>query len=82
MYCRTGVLLLQTQGLLKSVEIFRIKDGRQSGTVDCALGSHRVLAHIAGVGYLLGKHNNFQTHIFLFLYVVKIVITQLFVPCT
>ncbi|WP_337622968.1 hypothetical protein, partial [Prevotellamassilia timonensis] len=38
--------------------------------------------HIAGVGYLLGKHNNFQTHIFLFLYVVKIVITQLFVPCT
>ena len=62
-YGRALVLLLQSECLLKGVQVFGIEDGGQSGAVDGALGGHRVLAHVAGVWHLLGQHYNFQSHI-------------------
>ena len=54
--------IFQTQRLFERIQVFGIKDGWQSCTIDCALGSHSILTHISGIGYLLGKYNNFQTH--------------------
>ncbi len=52
--------ILQREGDLQRIEVFGIEDGRQSRTVDRPFGGHGVLAHVAGVGHLLGQHNDFQ----------------------
>jgi hypothetical protein len=56
------MLFFQTEGLLQGIQIFGIEDGGQCGAVDSTFGGHGILAHISGVGYLLGKYNNVQTH--------------------
>ena len=57
-----GVLVLQAQCLLQSVQILGIEDGRQCRAVDRALWCHGIGTHVACVGDLLGKYNNFQIH--------------------
>ena len=56
------VLFLQPERLLQCVQVFRVEDGRQCGTVHRSLGCHGILPHVSCVRYLLGKYNDFQTH--------------------
>ena len=57
-YCGTRMLLFQSESLLQGIQIFGIEDSRQGGTVHCALGSHRILAHITSVWHLFSQNNN------------------------
>ena len=59
---RTGILFFQSERLFKRIQVFGVKDGGQRGTIHRTFGSHGILTHVAGVGHLLCKHNNFQTH--------------------
>ena len=52
------MLLFQSESLLQGIQIFGIEDSRQGSTVHCALGSHRILAHITSVWHLFGQNNN------------------------
>ena len=61
-YGAAGILLFQTQSLLKGVQVFGVEDSGQRGTVYSAFCGHRVFAHISCVWYLLCKYNNVQTH--------------------
>ena len=63
---RAGMLLLKAQGLFERIEVFGVKDRRQSCAVDRPFGGHGVLAHIARIGHLLCEHYYFQTHCLLF----------------
>ena len=60
---RTRVSIFQSQSLLQCVQVFRIEDGRQGGTVYGTLCGHGIFPHIACVGYLLCQYYNFQTHL-------------------
>ena len=52
--------VLQLQGSFQRIEVLGIEDGRKRGAVDRPFGRHRVLAHVAGIGNLLGQNNNFK----------------------
>ena len=60
---RAGMGFFQTKRQFERIEVVGIDDGRQCCAIDGTLRRHRIFAHIAGVGYLLGKYNNFQTHV-------------------
>ena len=49
--------------LLERVEILGIEDGGERCAVDGAVFFHGIFAHIAGVGHLLGEHDDVKTHI-------------------
>ena len=59
---RAGILLLEAEGLLESIHIFRIEDCGKRCTVDCSFSRHCILPDISRVRYLLGKYYDFQTH--------------------
>ena len=60
---RSGMLFFQSQRLFQRIEVLGVENGRQSGTVHRSLRRHGIRPHVSGVGYLLGKYYNFQTHI-------------------
>ncbi len=54
--------ILELKRLLKRIQVLGVEDCGQGGTVDGAIGLHRIFTHVAGVWHLLGQHNDIQTH--------------------
>ena len=52
--------VFQPQGGFQRIEVLGIENGRKRRAVDRPFGGHRVLAHVAGVGHLLGQNKNFE----------------------
>jgi hypothetical protein len=50
-------LVLDLQGQFEGVEVFRVEDGRQGGTLDCPVVVHHVARNPFGIRHLLYQHN-------------------------
>ena len=57
-----AVLVLHLQGHLQGVQILRIEDGGQRGTVDRAIVLHRLAGDVGRVGHLLDQHHAVIRH--------------------
>ena len=59
---RTRMSILELKRLLKRVQVLGVEDCRKCGTVDGAVGLHRIFTHVASVWHLFCQHNDIQTH--------------------
>ena len=62
-YGRARVCIFQSEGLLKSVQVFGVEDGGECRTVNGSVGFHGIFPNITCVGNLFSQYYDFQTHV-------------------
>ena len=67
--------VLEHERLLQRIEVLGIEDSGERRPIDRAVGLHSVLAHVAGIGHLLGQHNYFQRFLHHGIYLVFFVLS-------